>query len=190
VSEPKRGRLVRDLPGGTVRQERGTVDENAVRLDPDEAAEMVEALNVAHAGAFNLFYLVRKHYWSAEGAESGAVAEFLGDAYTRLREIDDAVAERITEIGGVPVSTPPEIQEYAPVHLEAEHLYSLRASLAGDLDAYATLAVSFREGIDTADEIGDGASYELLSDRLETIEDDAHTIERYLEDDALVEVDR
>jgi len=190
VSEPKRGRLVRDLPDGTVRQEAGTVEESAVRLDPDDAAEMVEALNAVHAGAFNLFYLVRKHYWSAEGAESGAVAEFYGAAYRRLREIDDAVARRVTELGGVPVSTPPEIQEYAPVHLEAEHLYSLRASLEGDLAAYATLAASVRDAVDVADAIGDEASRELLEDRLETIEDDAHTIERFVEDDTLVEGER
>ncbi|MFW5939557.1 MAG: ferritin-like domain-containing protein [Halolamina sp.] len=189
MSEPKRGRLVRDLPDGTVRQERAAVDENAVRLGHGAAAEMVEALNVAHAATFNLFYLVRKHYWSAEGAESGDVADFLGEASRRLRETDDAVAERITELGGVPVSTPPEIQEYAPVHLEAEHLYSLRASLEGDLEAYATLAVSYREGIDRAIEAGDETSRDLLAERLEMLEADAHTIERYVEDDALVEVE-
>lgn len=190
MSEPKRGRLVRPLEGATVRQERETVAGNAVRLDADEAARMAEALNVVHAGTFNLFYLVRKHYWGAEGAESGDVAEFLEGAYGRLRDIDDDVAERIAEVGGVPVSTPPEIQEYAPVHLEAEHLYSLRASLEGDLDAYATLAVAFREAIDAAIEAGDEASRELLEDHLETLEEDAHTIERYVEDDTLVEVER
>lgn len=190
MSEPTRGRLVRPLEGATVRQERETVAENAVRLDPDEAARMVEALNVVHAGTFNLFYLVRKHYWGAEGAESGDVAEFLEGAYGRLRDIDDDIAERISEVGGVPVSTPPEIQEYAPVHLEAEHLYSLRASLEGDLDAYATLAVAFREAIDAAIEVDDEASRELLEDHLETLEEDAHTIERYVEDDTLVEVER
>jgi DNA-binding ferritin-like protein len=201
VSDPKQGRLVRAPEGATVKQERETVTENAVRVDSDDgeegtssgsqtksdnAAEMVEALNVVHAGTFNLFYLVRKHYWSAEGAESGDVAEFLGDAYQRLRHVDDAVAHRISELGGVPVSTPPEIQEHAPVHLEAEHLYSLRASLEGDLDAYATLAVAFRDAVDVARAVGDEASRELLESRLETIEDDAHTIERYVEDDTLV----
>lgn len=190
MSEPKRGRLVRELADGTVRQEREPVDENAVRLDAAAAAEMIEALNVVHAGTFNLFYLVRKHYWAAAGAESGDVADFYGGAYQRLREIDDAVAERITELGGVPVSTPPEIQEYAPVHLEAENLYTLRASLEGDLAAYATFAASMREQISLAADIGDETSRELLEDRLETIEDDAHTIERYVEDDSLVEVNR
>lgn len=190
MSEPKRGRLVRHLEGATVRQERETVTDNAVCLDTDDAARMVDALNVVHAGTFNLFYLVRKHYWGAEGAESGDVAEFLEGAYGRLRDIDDDVAERITELGGVPVSTPPEIQEYAPVHLEAEHLYSLRASLVGDLDAYATLAVAFREAIEAAAEVDDEASRELLEAHLETLEEDAHTIERYVEDDTLVGVER
>lgn len=188
MSEPERGRLVRELEGGTVRQERETVERNAVRLDAEAAARMIEGLNTVHAGTFNLFYLVRKHYWAAEGAESGDVAEFYEGAYQRLREIDDAVANRITELGGVPVSTPPDIQEYAPVHLEAENLYTLRASLEGDLEAYATLAASMREQISLAADLGDETSRELLEDRLETIEDDAHTIERYVEDDSLVEV--
>jgi DNA-binding ferritin-like protein len=190
VSDPKQGRLVQALEGATVQQERETVHANPVGLDAEEAARMVEALNVVHAGTFNLFYLVRKHYWGAEGAESGAVAEFLQGAYGRLRAVDDDVAKRATVIGGVPVSTPPEIQEYAPVHLESEHLYSLRASLEGDLDAYATLAVAFREAIDVAVAVGDEASRELLEDRLETLEEDAHTLERYVEDDTLVGVER
>ena len=190
MSEPKRGRLVREIEGGTVRQSADAVAANAVRVDDEDARRMVEALNTVHAGAFNLFYLVRKHYWSAEGAESGDVAEFYEDAYRRLREMDDDIADRIAELGGVPVSTPPAIQEYAPVHLEAESLYSLRASLEGDLDAYATLAASLREQISLAAELGDETSRELLEEHLELLERDAHTIERYVEDDALVEVGR
>ena len=67
------------------------------------------------------------------------------------------------------------------------HLELLQIPREGGLEAYATLAASFREAIETADAIGDEASRELLADRLETLEDDAHTIERYVEDDTLVE---
>lgn len=187
MSDTQRGRLVHELEGATVRQEWGTVEENAIRLDREDAAEVIEALNAVHAGAFNLFYLTRKHYWTAEGAEAEEVADFLKDVYERLRTTNDDVAERINALGGVPASTPPHIQEYATVHLEAEHLYSLRASLEGDLEAHAALAACVRDAIETADEVGDEATRELLQERLEEIEDDAATIEDYLADDTLVQ---
>jgi len=186
VSDSQQGRLVRELEGADVRQEWGTVRENAVRLDPEDAERVVEALNAVHAGAFNLFYLSRKHYWTAEGAEAEEVADFLKGVYERLRTTNDDVAERINELGGVPASTPPDIQEYATVHLEAEHLYSLRASLEGDLEAHATLAACVRDAIEVADDVGDEATRELLQERLEELEEDASTIEDFLEDDTLV----
>ncbi|MBP1954573.1 hypothetical protein J2752_001485 [Halarchaeum rubridurum] len=125
MAEPRTGRLVRELDGAAVRQEWGTVTENAVRLDREDAARMVEALNADHAGAFNLFYVLRKHYWTAEGAEHEDVADVLKAQYERARELNDDLAERITTLGGVPASTPPTLQEYAPVHLEAEHHFDL-----------------------------------------------------------------
>lgn len=190
VTGNQRGRLVQELDGATVRRAWGETVHNAARLDEDAAAQMVAALNTDHAGTFNLFYLVRKHYWSAEGAESGQVAEFLQGAYKRLADANDDLAARIWDLGGVPATTPPHLQEQAEVRLEAEHLYSLRASLEGDLDAYATLAASLREHIDLAAELDDEATRELLEQYLETVEADAHTIERFLEDDTLVEVHR
>jgi len=182
----QQGRLVHDLEGATVRQEWGTVRENPIRFDAEEAARMVEELNAVHAGAFNLFYLVRKHYWTAEGAEQGDVAAFLEDAYQRLREISDAFAQRVVELGGVPASTPPQLQKYSPVHLEAENLYTLRASLEGDLEAYATMVVCLRDAVAVAKELGDQGSRELLETRLTELEDDADTIDHYLQRDSLV----
>jgi len=190
MANPQTGRLVQPLDGATVRQEWGTVEENALRLDREDAARVVEALNADHAGAFNLFYLLRKHYWTAAGAEHEQVADVLKDGYERARGLNDAIAERITELGGVPASTPPQIQEYSPVHLEAEHLFDLRASLTGDLEAYATLAASMRDHVTLAKQVGDEATVELLQDELEDLEAAAHDLEELLADDTLVEVSR
>jgi DNA-binding ferritin-like protein len=180
------GRLVREPETGERRQEWGTVAENALRLDPADAEMLVDALSVDHAGSFNLFYLLRKHYWTAEGAEHEAVADFLEDAYKRVRGMNDDVAIRIVELGGIPPNTPPTIQERAEVHLEAEDLYDLRASLEGDLEGYATLIVSVREHVALAEERGDPGTAEQLQDHLEDLEADAHVIEQFLADDTLV----
>lgn len=180
------GRLVQELDADSVRQQWGTVEENELRLDRETAAEIVETLNTDHAGAFNLFYLLRKHYWLAEGAEFHQVADFLEDAYKRARDINDDLAVRIVELGGVPASTPPTLQEYANVRLEAEDSYDLRVSLSGDLEGYATLVADMREHVALAEGLGDEATSELLRERLRDLEEDAHTIEQFLEDDTLV----
>ncbi|WP_135303454.1 DNA starvation/stationary phase protection protein DpsA [Haloarcula amylovorans] len=178
--------LVREPEAGDRRQEWGALDGNELRIDRDDAEAIVDALSVDFAGSFNLFYLLRKHFWTAEGAEFHEVAEFLEDAYKRTRAINDDLAVRIVELGGIPPNTPPTIQERAEVHLEAEGLYDLRASLAGDLDGYATLVASIREHVNLAEEVGDSGTAERLRDHLTTLEDDAHEIEQFLEDDTLV----
>lgn len=178
--------LVREPDTGERRQEWGTVGDNQLRIDRDEAEVIVHALSVDHAGSFNLFYLLRKHYWTAEGAEHDDVADFLEDAYKRVRDVNDDLAVRIVELGGIPPNTPPTMQERAEVHLEAEDLYDLRTSLEGDLEGYATLIASMREHVTLVEDLGDAATGELLRDRLENLEDDAHETEQLLEDDTLV----
>ncbi|WP_126661919.1 DNA starvation/stationary phase protection protein DpsA [Haloterrigena salifodinae] len=182
----KQGRLVREPDTGERRQEWGTIAENELRIHPADAEVIIDALSIDHAGSFNLFYLLRKHYWTAAGAEHEAVATFLEDAYKRVREVNDEVAIRIVELGGIPPNTPPTLQERAEVHLEAEDLYDLRASLKGDLEGYSTLIVSMREHVALAEEKADPGTAELLRDRLEGLEEDAHIIEQLLEDDTLV----
>ncbi|WP_129113243.1 DNA starvation/stationary phase protection protein DpsA [Halegenticoccus tardaugens] len=178
--------LVREPDVGELRQEWGTVVENLQGIDRDAAAAVVDALSVDHAGTFNLFYLLRKHYWTAEGAEFRQVAEFLREAYRRTRAINDDLAVRIVELGGVPPNTPPTLQENARVHLEAEDLYDLRTSLEGDLEGYAVLVAEMREHVGLAEEVGDPGTATRLRDHLRDLEADAHAVERFLEDDALV----
>jgi len=95
----KQGRLVREPETSERRQEWGTIAENALRVDRADVEVIVDALSIDHAGSFNLFYLLRKHYWTAAGAEHKEVAAFLEDAYKRVREVTDDLAIRIVELG-------------------------------------------------------------------------------------------
>jgi DNA-binding ferritin-like protein len=182
----RHGPLVREPETGERRQEWGTIAENGIRMAPDDAAAVVDALSVDHAGSFNLFYLLRKHHWTAVGTQHDVVVDFLADAARRVRELNDAVAIRIVELGGVPPNTPPTIQERAEVHLEAEDRYDLRASLAGDLEAYATLVAGMRDHVEHVEDRGDRGSGTLLREHVEVLESDADTIQRLLDADTLV----
>lgn len=170
-----------------VRQEWDTVGENELRIDQATAEQIVEALNVELSGLYILFNQVRKHYWLVEGAESNDVGDFLENAADRLSEMTDDIAIRVHAIGGVPVCGPMGIRQHAPIYIEAPHHYDVRSSLDRDLVGYATLAVQIREHIELVDRFGDKTTGELLRGHLKTIEEDAHTLEKYLTDDTLVQ---
>lgn len=168
-----------------LRREWSTVGDNDLRLDPEAAAAVIEDTNRCLSGLFILFNQLRKHYWTAAGAESHQVEERLEEQADRLSDLTDELAVRVQALGGVPVNGPMGIREHAPMRIEAGDVYTLRDSLASDLDGYATLAVTFREAIETARSVGDERTAEVLEDGLLTVEQDAHTVERYLGDDSL-----
>lgn len=170
-----------------LRREWGTVGENTVRLAPEAAAAVIDDLNRCLSGLYILFNQVRKHYWTASGAESQQIEQRLTEQADRLSDLTDDLAIRVHALGGVPVNGPMGIREHAPMRIEAGDVYTLRDSLASDLDGYATLAVTFREAIETAGAVRDERTVETLSSGLLTIEQDAHTLERYLGDDGLTD---
>lgn len=180
---------LRRLDDSHVRQEWGTMADNALRLDRDAAERLVTALNAEVAGLYILFNQVRKHRWLVEGRESEPVGDFLAAAADRLSEMTDEVAIRIHALGGVPACGPMGIREYAPMDIEAAHHYDVRSSLERDLDGYATLAAQWRAHVELADDLGDPTTSDLLRGHLKTLEADAHVLARYLADEALVHRD-
>ena len=180
---------LRQLDVSHVRQEWDTIVDNAVGLDDDVAEQIVTALNSDVSGLYILFNQVRKHYWLIEGAEHGAVANFLEDAADRLTEMTDDIAIRIAALGGVPACGPMGIRQHAPMYMEDANQYDVRSSLDRDLDGYATLAVQWRDHIELAEHRGDVTTSELLRRHLKTLEADAHVLDRYLADETLVRHD-
>ena len=170
-----------------VRQKAGTIeDENPVRLDSDKAEQIVDALNTELATEYVIYHQLKKHHWDVEGAEFLDLHLFLEEAYERVEENADAIAERITALGGVPVSSPSNQQEASIVSFEGEDVYNVRTSLSNDLEAYGDLITTMREHVELARNLGDHATAELVSRHLVDFEEDAHHFAHYLEDDSLV----
>ncbi|GGL56192.1 DNA starvation/stationary phase protection protein DpsA [Halocalculus aciditolerans] len=170
----------------TVRREAGTVEENALRLDREKAEQVVEALNVDLAATYVLYHQLRKHHWNVEGAEFNDLHEFLGDKAEEAEASADELAERVQALGGVPVSGPANLEEHAPVEFEGEDVYDIRTSLENDREMYGDVIETVREHVGLAEGLEDYATSELLRDVLEDLEDAAHEVDHYLEDDTLV----
>ncbi|AGB32946.1 ferritin [Natrinema pellirubrum DSM 15624] len=170
----------------TVQQEAGTVEENSLRLEPEKAEQIVEALNRDLADAYVLYHQLHKHHWNVEGAEFLDIHVFLQEVYEDVEDAADEIAERLQALGGVPHANMTTLAEKATVEPEDEDVYDIRTSLANDLEMMGDIIESTRQHIELAENLGDHATAELLREQLVTIEEHTHHIEHYLEDDTLV----
>jgi DNA-binding ferritin-like protein len=171
----------------TLRQEAGTVRENPVQLDTEKASQIVDALNTDLADAYVLYHQLHKHHWNVEGAEHLQIHRFLQEAYEDVEMAADEVAERLQTLGGVPNASMGALSEAATVEPEDEDVYDIRTSLENDLELYGQIIESYREHIELADRLGDPATAQMLREQLIDLEEHAHVIDHYLEDDTLVE---
>jgi DNA-binding ferritin-like protein len=170
----------------SVRQEADTVEGNALRLAPEKAEQIVDALNTDLADAYVLYHQLHKHHWNVEGAEFLEVHVFLQEVYEDVEAAADELAERLQALGGVPHANMTTLAERATVEPEDEDVYDVRTSLANDLEMMGDIIESYREHVELAAGLNDHATAQMLRRQLETIEEHAHHIEHYLEDDSLV----
>jgi starvation-inducible DNA-binding protein len=169
-----------------VLQEFGTVDENELRLEKEKAEQVIDALNTDLAATYVLYHQLRKHHWNVEGAEFRDLHLFLGDAAENAEAAADEIAERAQALGGTPVAGGKALEEHAPVEPEHEDVYDIRTSLENDLEMYGDIIESLRDHVELATNLGDHATAEILRKILVEVEEDAHHVEHYLEDDTLV----
>jgi DNA-binding ferritin-like protein len=171
----------------SVRQQADSVEApEALRLDQEKAEQLVEALNTDLAATYVLYHQLKKHHWNVEGAEFLNVHEFLGEAAEDAEEAADEIAERAQALGGVPLAGGKRLEENAPVEPEGDDVYDIRTSLRNDMEMYGDIIETVREHVDLAQGLGDHATAEMLRQNLIEMEEYAHHIEHYLEDDTLV----
>ncbi|WP_255196119.1 DNA starvation/stationary phase protection protein DpsA [Halorarius litoreus] len=169
-----------------VRQQAGTVEENALRLERGKAEQLVEALNTDLAATYVAYHQIKKHHWNVEGAEFRELHVYLGEVAADLEAGADAFAERAQALGGVPLAGGATLEANAPVSPEGEDVYDIRTSLENDLEMFGDIIESLRDHIALAENLGDYTTSEILRRNVEVVEEHAHHFEHYLEDDTLV----
>jgi len=169
----------------SVRKTEGTVEENGLRLEKEKSEQVIDALNTDLAATYVLYHQLRKHHWNVEGAEFRDLHLFLGDAAENAEEFGDELAERAQALGGVPHASMSTLEEESPVKPEDEDVYDIRTSLGNDLEMYGDIIETLREHVSLMADLGDHTTAEILRENLVQVEEDAHHIEHYLEDDSL-----
>jgi len=170
----------------TALREFGSVEDNALRMDTDKAAQIVDAINTDLAATYVLYHQLKKHHWNVAGAEFRDLHVFLGDVAMEAEELADELAERAQALGGVPLSGGKNLEEHAPIEPEPEDVYDIRTSLEHDLELYGEIIESMRDHIELFENLGDYTTAEIYRENIVAVEEAAHHIEHYLEDDTLV----
>ncbi|MEF8840898.1 MAG: DNA starvation/stationary phase protection protein DpsA [Haloarculaceae archaeon] len=170
----------------TVRQQSGTVEENALRMDTEKAEQVIDALNTDLADTYVAYHQIKKHHWNVEGAEFRDLHVYLGEVAADLEEGADEIAERAQALGGVPLSGGATYEEHATVEPEGDDVYDVRTSIRNDMEMFGDIIESLREHIAMVEDMGDYTTGEVLRGNVEVVEEHAHHFQHYLEDDTLV----
>lgn len=159
--------------------------ETALGFSKSEIEPVVKELNRNLATTYTFYHQIKKHHWVVEGPEYMPLHKFLDEWAAALLKHADEVAERITALGGYPVSGPAAQQELALIEVEPEGIFDLRSMLAKDLADGTRIAAALRKQIIQAASAGDFGTEQLLKELLLVHENNVHHLEHFLGSESL-----
>jgi len=162
-----------------------TIEPNPIGLSKETVTKLIPLLDQHTASLYVLFHQYQKHHWLVEGPQFHDLHLYLGASYDEVQKEVDAVAERITAIGGIPTCNPVEQAKIAYVTHEPEGTFHIRDMLKHDQAHESAIAIEFRKTIKLACDLGDYGTETLLKNILVEVEDRAHHLEHFLGEDSL-----
>jgi len=161
------------------------IEENPIKLPAPAAKKIIPELDKHLATFFVLFHQYQKHHWLVEGPQFRDIHHFLEEGYTEIHKQLDAIAERITAIGGVPTSAPAAQSALAYIEHEPEGIFRIRDMLERDRLHEGDIAGRLRETIKLCTELEDFGTETMLKGILLKAEDRAHHLDHFLGEDSL-----
>lgn len=163
----------------------GEMEGNPVGLSPEACKELAAHLDRHLASYSVLYHQYHKHHWLVVGPQFRDLHLFLEEHYTQVHEHFDAIAERLTVLGGIPTCSPAEQEKLAYIQHEPEGQFRVRHMLELDIECERRVCIELRRSIKTALEHEDFGTKSLLEKWLRSAEDRAHHLEHFLESDTL-----
>ncbi len=166
-------------------REQTLIEDNPIGLGDEAVQSMIPDLDELQASFWVLYHQYHKHHWLVEGPQFMDLHVFLESHYKEVHSHLDALAERMTALGGIPTSDPVNQARLSHIQHEPEGTYRIRTSLEHDRAAEGDVAVSLRQSIKKALDAGDYGTKTLLEHILLKTEDRAHHLDHYLGEDTL-----
>jgi len=149
-------------------------------VGPAAADQVAAALHERLAATIDMALTLKHIHWNVVGPDFIAVHEMLDEHVAEIRNMSDAIAERIRVLGGQPVGTPAalvKIRDWNDYKLAKalvpEHLKALHAAYAGVIADHRAVAAKVAEN--------DPVTEDLLIGQLGTLELYAWFVRSFLE---------
>lgn len=149
-------------------------------LADDVRRPMIELLNQHLADAVDLGTHARQAHWNVSGPNFIALHELFDKVYQRLQGHADAIAERVTALGGIAAGTATVAVEHSrlpryPIDAVggAVHIEALSIALA-------SFGRSVREAIDRAADAGDMVTSDLFTEICRDVDQQLWLVEAHL----------
>lgn len=161
------------------------VEENPIGLPEGVTKKIAASLDEHVSSMFVLFHQYQKHHWLVRGPQFRDLHLYLEDSYENIHKELDALAERITALGGIPTSDPVAQSKKAYLSHEEEGEFPVRDMLKADREAEQKVIKQLRASIKQAEELDDYGTETMLKNILLSAENRAHHLDHYLERDEL-----
>ena len=138
-----------------------------IGLDEQQRAGVVELLNHDLSDTHILIVKTKKYHWDVVGPEFRSLHLLWDEQYATLSENEDAIAERVRQLGGYPVGTAAAFVKYATLKEhpgDVPDAHEMVARLQAD---HEQVIRNLRQHIDQCDEkYNDQGSADFLTDLL------------------------
>lgn len=158
---------------------------HATRIDlsAKSRTQLVELLNDNLSRTFDLFSQVKQAHWNVKGHNFYQLHLLFDEIAGELLEYTDELAERITALGGTAMGTvrmaaySSDLNEYPTDILEGmDHVKALA-------ERFAPYCQAIREGIESADDLGDADTADLFTEISRTADKRLWFLEAHLQAD-------
>ncbi len=141
-----------------------------IGLDQNARKSVAEALNATLADTYALYMKTHAYHWNVTGPQFHTLHIMFEEQYREMWTALDEIAERVRALGVFAPSSGKALAELAVIENADETPPAATAMIESLLDGHETLIRRAREGLSIAEEVGDAASADLFTVRIQTHE--------------------
>jgi starvation-inducible DNA-binding protein len=143
--------------------------------------QVVELLNARLADAIDLGLQAKQAHWNVKGPNFIALHELFDKIAEHAMDHVDALAERITALGGTARGTVRTVAARSSLKPYSENIHSGPQHLEALAAALATAAKASRQAIEIADDLDDEVTADLFNEITAALDKDLWFIEAHLQ---------
>ena len=135
-----------------------------------KTSKVIEQLRKMQAGSIVLYMKVHNYHWNVRGSDFPQAHKALEEIYDEFADMFDDLAERVVQLGGVPVVTLSEALKVTKVKEESKTSFTSKDTLKEVLKIYEQLEKDFQTLASLAEKEGDRVTTAYCDDKLGGLE--------------------